>query len=210
MSRNPGNQKAGYHHGNLRQAVLDLAFAALEHANGRELSVRHLATQLGVSDSAVYRHFVNKEALLVALVVEGFRRLTQAQVDAFASEISRGAPARDAFRAGGLAHVKFAHAHAELFRLMYGGFAVQHRDDAELVHARRENSEVTTQAIRRMVGSTIDEQQIRAFSVGVRSFVHGFAVLWIDGHLEGGEAEIDALAEAAFEFSMHAFPDSVR
>ncbi|VWC58029.1 MULTISPECIES: TetR/AcrR family transcriptional regulator [Burkholderia] len=210
MSRNPGNQKAGYHHGNLRQAVLDLAFAALEHANGRELSVRHLATQLGVSDSAVYRHFVNKEALLVALVVEGFRRLTQVQIDAFAAEISRGASARDAFRAGGLAHVKFAHAHAELFRLMHGGFAVQHRDDAELVQARRENSEVTTQAIRRMVGSTIDEQQIRAFSVGVRSFVHGFAMLWIDGHLEGGEAEIEALAEAAFEFSMHAFPDAVR
>ncbi|KAF1036369.1 MAG: Nucleoid occlusion factor SlmA [Burkholderia lata] len=209
MSRNPGNQKAGYHHGNLRQAVLDLAFAALEQANGRELSVRHLATQLGVSDSAVYRHFVNKDALLVALVVEGFRRLTQAQVDAFAAEISRGASARDAFRAGGLAHVKFAHAHAELFRLMYGGFAVQHRDDAELVQARHDNSEVTTQAIRRMVGATIDEQQIRAFSVGVRSFVHGFAVLWIDGHLEGGEAEIEALAEAAFEFSMHAFPDSV-
>ncbi|VWC80317.1 TetR family transcriptional regulator [Burkholderia lata] len=210
MSRNPGNQKVGYHHGNLRQAVLDLAFAALEHAHGRELSVRHLATQLGVSDSAVYRHFVNKEALLVALVVEGFRRLTQAQVDAFAAEISRGASARDAFRAGGLAHVKFAHTHAELFRLMYGGFAAQHRDDAELVQARRENSEVTTQAIRRMVGTTIDEQQIRAFSVGVRSFVHGFAVLWIDGHLEGGDADIDALAEAAFEFSMHAFPDSVR
>ncbi|AYQ42246.1 TetR family transcriptional regulator [Burkholderia aenigmatica] len=210
MSRNPGNQKAGYHHGNLRQAVLDLAFAALEHANGRELSVRHLATQLGVSDSAVYRHFVNKEALLVALVVEGFRRLTQVQIDAFAVEISRGTSARDAFRAGGLAHVKFAHAHAELFRLMYGGFAVQHRDDAELVQARHDNSEVTTQAIRRMVGSTIDEQQIRAFSVGVRSFVHGFAMLWIDGHLEGGEAEIEALAEAAFEFSMHAFPDAVR
>ncbi|MCA8298724.1 TetR/AcrR family transcriptional regulator [Burkholderia sp. AU30198] len=210
MSRNPGNQKAGYHHGNLRQAVLDLAFAALEHANGRELSVRHLATQLGVSDSAVYRHFVNKEALLVALVVEGFRRLTQVQIDAFAAEISRGTSARDAFRAGGLAHVKFAHTHAELFRLMYGGFAVQHRDDAELVQARRENSEVTTQAIRRMVGSTIDEQQIRAFSVGVRSFVHGFAMLWIDGHLEGGETEIEALAEAAFEFSMHAFPDAVR
>lgn len=210
MSRNPGNQKAGYHHGNLRQAVLDLAFAALEHANGREMSVRHLATQLGVSDSAVYRHFGNKDALLVALVVDGFRRLTQVQIDAFAAEISRGASARDAFRAGGLAHVKFAHAHAELFRLMYGGFAVQHRDDAELVQARRENSEVTTQAIRRMVGSTLDEQQIRAFSVGVRSFVHGFAMLWIDGHLEGGEAEIEALAEAAFEFSMHAFPESVR
>ncbi|MBN3843920.1 TetR/AcrR family transcriptional regulator [Burkholderia sp. Ac-20349] len=210
MSRNPGNQKAGYHHGNLRQAVLDLAFAALEHANGREMSVRHLATQLGVSDSAVYRHFVNKDALLVALVVDGFRRLTQVQIDAFAAEISRGASVRDAFRAGGLAHVKFAHAHAELFRLMYGGFAVQHRDDAELVQARRENSEVTTQAIRRMVGSTLDEQQIRAFSVGVRSFVHGFAMLWIDGHLEGGEAEIEALAEAAFEFSMHAFPESVR
>ncbi|OXI35763.1 TetR/AcrR family transcriptional regulator [Burkholderia aenigmatica] len=210
MSRNPGNQKAGYHHGNLRQAVLDLAFAALEHANGREMSVRHLATQLGVSDSAVYRHFVNKDALLVALVVDGFRRLTQVQIDAFAAEISRGASTRDAFRAGGLAHVKFAHAHAELFRLMYGGFAVQHRDDAELVQARRENSEVTTQAIRRMVGSTLDEQQIRAFSVGVRSFVHGFAMLWIDGHLEGGEAEIEALAEAAFEFSMHAFPESVR
>ncbi|RQV16133.1 TetR/AcrR family transcriptional regulator [Burkholderia cenocepacia] len=210
MSRNPENQKTGYHHGNLRQAVLDLSFAALEHTNGRDLSVRHLATQLGVSDSAVYRHFVNKDALLLALVIEGLRRLTQAQVDAFAAEIARGAPARDAFRAGGLAHVKFAHAHPELFRLMYGGFAVQHRDNAELVAARRENSAVTTEAIRRMVGPAIDERQVLAFSVGVRSFVHGFAVLWIDGHLEGGEADIDALAEAAFEFSMHAFPDTER
>ncbi|EMN1926226.1 TetR/AcrR family transcriptional regulator [Burkholderia ambifaria] len=208
MSRNPGNQKAGYHHGNLRQAVLDLSFAALEHANARDLSVRHLATQLGVSDSAVYRHFVNKDALLLALVVEGFRRLTRAQIDAFAAAIARGAPVRDAFRAGGLAHVKFAHAHAELFRLMYGGFAVQHKDDAALVEARRENSAVTTEAIRRMVGAALDEQQILAFSVGVRSFVHGFAVLWIDGHLEGSQAEIEALAEAAFEFSMHAFPDT--
>ncbi|RQS62925.1 WHG domain-containing protein [Burkholderia sp. Bp8963] len=110
----------------------------------------------------------------------------------------------------GLAYVKFAHAYAELFRLMYGGFAVQHKDNAELVQARRENSEVTTEAIRRMIGSAVDEKQILAFSVAVRSFVHGFAVLWIDSHLESSESDIEALAESAFEFSMHAFPDMDR
>ncbi|WP_057926322.1 TetR-like C-terminal domain-containing protein [Burkholderia sp. Bp9031] len=103
-----------------------------------------------------------------------------------------------------------AHAHAELFRLRYGGFAAQHKDHAERIEARRENSVVTTEAIRRMVGATLDEQEILAFSVGVRSFVHGFAVLWIDGHLEGSQSDIETLAEAAFEFSMHAFPDTGR
>ncbi|AOJ10076.1 TetR/AcrR family transcriptional regulator [Burkholderia mayonis] len=208
MSENPGNRKTGYHHGNLRQAVLDLALTTLERASVHELSVRHLATQLGVSDSAVYRHFVNKDALLIALVVEGFRHLTQAQIDAFDVEISRGAPTREAFRAGGLAYVKFARAHAELFRLMYGGFAVQHKDNAELAQARRENSDVTKEAIRRMIGFPLDEKQLLAYSVGVRSFVHGFAVLWIDGHLEeSNETDIETLADSASAFSMHAFPD---
>ncbi|WP_423369494.1 TetR/AcrR family transcriptional regulator [Burkholderia sp. LMG 32019] len=206
MSENPRNRKASYHHGNLRQAVLDLALTTLAQSSAHELSVRNLATQLGVSDSAVYRHFVNKDALLLALVVEGFRRLTQAQVDAFAAGIARGASARDAFRAGGLAYVKFARAHAELFRLMFGGFTDPQQDNGELARARRENSDVTAEAIRRMIGPLADDAQLRTYSVGVRSFVHGFAMLWIDGHLDGDETDIEALAESALAFSMDALP----
>jgi AcrR family transcriptional regulator len=208
MSMNPPHQKTDrYHHGNLHPAVLELGLATLRHTRAADLSVRNLASQLGVSDTAIYRYFRNKDSLLVVLAVEGFKRLSQAQIDAFAAAMARGDAEEAAFRAGGLAYVRFAREHTELFRLMFGGLTERGADNAELARVRRDNSVLTADAIRRLLGGKVDQRRLRAYSVGVRSFVHGMSVLWIDGYLDDlarNDEEIEALAIEAFEGAVRA------
>ncbi|NLU64193.1 TetR/AcrR family transcriptional regulator [Rhodococcus sp. HNM0563] len=65
----------GYHHGDLRAALLTKAEELLQTSGESGLSLRELARAVGVSHSAPSRHFADKAALLEALAIEGFRRL---------------------------------------------------------------------------------------------------------------------------------------
>lgn len=66
--------KTSYHHGDLRQALLDEAALLLREEGEQGLSMRRLAARAGVSRSAPYHHFRDKQDLLCALAAEGFRR----------------------------------------------------------------------------------------------------------------------------------------
>jgi len=103
-----------YHHGDLRAALLDAGLASLER-EGQLPSLRALARTCGVSQSAPYRHFPSVEALRLALVVEGFRRLT-AEIRA-ALDREREPFARLA--AGTRAYIVFGLAHRALYGLMF-------------------------------------------------------------------------------------------
>ena len=69
------SKSASYHHGNLRQALIDAAVGALQTEGIEALSLRKLAKDIGVSHNAPYMHFEDKEALLAAIAEEGFKRL---------------------------------------------------------------------------------------------------------------------------------------
>jgi AcrR family transcriptional regulator len=64
-----------YHHGNLRQALLQAAEMALEVRGATDLSLRELSREVGVSHTSPRRHFAGKQALLDALAQTGFQRL---------------------------------------------------------------------------------------------------------------------------------------
>src|SRR5271155_1379973 len=66
-----------YHHGDLRNGLLEAARAILEEESLAALTLRAVARKAGVSHAAPYRHFPNHEALLVELGVEGFQELRQ-------------------------------------------------------------------------------------------------------------------------------------
>ena len=68
------NTSSSYHHGNLRQELMELAEKHLVEGGVRDLSLRALAREIGVSQTAPYRHFRDKNALLAALATEGFKR----------------------------------------------------------------------------------------------------------------------------------------
>lgn len=95
-----------YHHGDLRPALLRAAAKVLEKEGREAISLRDLARRAGVSHNAPYRHFADRQALLAALVEEGFALLAAAL---------QGKSWRDQ----ALAYVRFALGNPERFRLMF-------------------------------------------------------------------------------------------
>jgi AcrR family transcriptional regulator len=108
-----------FHHGNLRQSLVD---AALAEPDIEGLSIRHLAANLGVTPAAVYRHFAGREDLLAEVARIGFDRLGQR----FQSVIEIATPPQDKAEAidrltrlAG-AYLQFADDYPALWRLMFG------------------------------------------------------------------------------------------
>src|SRR6187551_164788 len=72
----------GYHHGDLRNGLLEAARLILEEESLAALTLRAVARRAGVSHAAPYRHFPNHEALLVELAIEGFDELRESLAEA--------------------------------------------------------------------------------------------------------------------------------
>ncbi len=117
-----------YHHGNLRRALLDEALATIRAEGVDGLTLREIGARLGVSRTALYRHFADKRALLSAVATEGFRMLRQQLVTAW-EEGGRGPAAFDAM---GVAYVRFAVANPSHYRVMFGGFVDPKAREPEL------------------------------------------------------------------------------
>lgn len=129
MSKSPGSAGGRYHHGDLRRSLLE---AAAKAADIEHISLRELASGLGVSGAAVYRHFASREALLAELAAIGIGQLQQR----FAGAFDLHAPPTDAREAIGrlhrlaVAYLRFADEQPAMWRLIFGTYAVQTRADA--------------------------------------------------------------------------------
>lgn len=109
--------KSTYHHPNLEAALLDAAAKIVDTQGVAALSLRALGEAAGVSRSAAYHYFADKDALLHRLGERGFERLAAATAAAgqgITDPFQRG-------RAALLAYLHFAQANPRLFRLMFAG-----------------------------------------------------------------------------------------
>ncbi|MFT4098855.1 MAG: TetR/AcrR family transcriptional regulator [Rhodoblastus sp.] len=173
---------ASYHHGDLRAALIAEGLRLLDGQGGGELSLRAAARNVGVSATAVYRHFPDKHALLSALAEEGFRRLGEDQRAAFGAAPAGGGAA---FQATGAAYVRFALNNPALFRLMFSGPAMipRHADAATFL---RENAAS-------MAPDGVDPD---VFALKSWSVVHGLALLMLDGLAPADNGLIDRVLAA--------------
>ena len=73
LARKPLNT---YHHGDLRDALVQAALREAEQGGPEAVNISALAKKLGVSQPAPYRHFSDREALLAAVTAEAFRRFS--------------------------------------------------------------------------------------------------------------------------------------
>ncbi len=105
--------RGDYHHGDLRQALIAAAAAAVDKAGAETVSLAGLARALGVSQAAPFRHFADRDTLLRAVAEEGFTAFTAALAAAGASTGKRRL--HDMCRA----YVAFALARPGLYRLMF-------------------------------------------------------------------------------------------
>ena len=104
-SKNGGNERRGYHHGNLREALVQAALALIAQKGPAGFTIAEAARLAGVSSAAPYRHFRDAEALLVAVALRGFEHF--AIVLAQAWNDGRPNPLR-AFENVGRAYLAFA------------------------------------------------------------------------------------------------------
>jgi len=187
--------RQAYHHGNLRRALLDEALAIIRVEGVSGVKLREIGARIGVSRTALYRHFADKDALLAAVSTEGFRTLRQELTSAWRAE----GRADDAFRAMGVAYVRFAVANPSHYRVMFGGALASETPDPELA-AEGEG------AFRALVDALVELQRdgmIRGddpmlMATYVWSLVHGMAMLAIDGRLHQ-QGAVEGLLQYAFD-----------
>ncbi|PJE99776.1 TetR/AcrR family transcriptional regulator [Streptomyces carminius] len=124
--RTDGTGKSGYHHGDLRNALIEAA-TELARAGGPEAVVlRAAARRVGVSPTAAYRHFTGQGDLLRAVKARGQRWLADT-MEEVVGELVRGdgcdgdagAAAEERVRAMGLGYLRFALAEPGLFRAAF-------------------------------------------------------------------------------------------
>jgi AcrR family transcriptional regulator len=183
-----------YHHGDLRRALLEEALRTIQTHGVEALTLRNVGEKLGVSRTALYRHFADKPTLLAAVGREGFRLLRVALSEAWENH-GRG---REGFEAMGRAYVRFAAEHRSHYRVMFGGFIESCAKDAAFIEEARSAFQVLVDAlIKQQQRGLIRKDDPILQARWIWSMVHGISMLVIDGQLRGHDERGEALNEYA-------------
>jgi AcrR family transcriptional regulator len=180
-----GAAKLKYHHGDLRNALLDAARALLEEGPLAELSLRAVARRAGVSHAAPYRHFPNHEALLVELATEGFVELRGEIVGAASP---KGSAESDRIAKIGAAYMRFVARRPALARLMFG---------PQLPNRERfEGLGAAADSVGEEIGTALHDPML---GLAVWAAVHGLAMLILENVVDLGQrrAGLDVLPSRA-------------
>jgi len=182
------SQKRSYHHGDLRAAAISAGLELLKSRTADDLGLREVARAVGTSATALYRHFPDKSALLVALAQEGLRRLGVAQ--RAASHAAGGGAA--GFNATGSAYVRFALDNPALFRLIFAN-PMPH-DMQTKASADPDDAMAMLQASAAALAPAGTDPRI--FALQSWSIAHGLAMLILDRQLNIDDATIDAVIDS--------------
>jgi AcrR family transcriptional regulator len=156
--------------------------------------LRDVGRRLGVSRTALYRHFADKSALLASVAREGFQTFSRELQDAW--DAAGGGIA--GFQAMGAAYVRFAIANQAHYRIMFGRFKDLCSSDAALAADASASFQV-------LVDALVTLQRARTIRAGnpeelgryIWATVHGVAMLAIDGQLGPDRAAADSLTSFA-------------
>jgi AcrR family transcriptional regulator len=174
-------REGAYHHGNLREALIEAAEVELAARGIEAFSLRGAAKRAGVSHGAPAHHFRDVTELLTALAVLGFERLAMAQAKRIAAA---GTEPRSRLVASGMGYLDFAAQHQELFRLMFMSERVNH-NSPELQTAGRASYEQLAECVRSATGRR--GKQTLAAMVDVTAawgLAHGLANLLLDSKMK--------------------------
>jgi len=189
--------RTSYHHGNLEQAFITAATAMIRKSGVENISLRAVASEVGVSPSAAYHYFPDKDSLISGVGQALFDKLADRQEIAIAALTGRGAVgARARFRALGRSYFEWGRSETNLFRLMFGVFCSLNSDEVE-------QKRTESRAWRLLENSLDDLAKTGAMNPALRpygeilawSVVHGATSLIVEGHLpeQAFESILDGL-----------------
>lgn len=208
-----------YHHGDLRQALVDAAIELLRKSGLDALTLRGAARAAGVSQAAPYRHFKDRKALVAAVADDGFRRLRLAMSEEAAPSPSRPGSRkpqtpRDAasgLRQLAVEYVRFAHEHPAEYRVMFGAEILTDDDYDEL--------RISSRAVFDLLSGGIAQLQERGvirrgdpdtIAIGAWAMMHGLVMLSLDRQATVAAKPLDELVFAATDLLMNGMAAQLR
>ena len=187
LSRFDSGARRGYHHGNLKEALVEAARRLAAERGPSGFSLAEAAKLVGVTAAAPYRHFADRNALMGELARRGFELFAETLERAW----DQGRPdARAAAERMGQAYLAFAQREPGLYAAMFGN--VQALNAPEPGAAAHRGLE----ALRRAAGAILSEAGVtegddRALALQLWSLSHGIASLILSGHLQPGNPLCD-------------------
>jgi AcrR family transcriptional regulator len=192
------SKKRAYHHGDLEHALVEAAVSMIREQGIRALTLRSVGARVGVSRTALYRHFDDKAALLARVASDGFRRLHTALEKARAAASAHHA---DPLPAMTVAYVRFAAGNPSHYETMFGGFLTNWDCDPDLILHATAAFDILVDTIRREqergkigAGDPIELAEI------TWSLSHGIATLGMARHLARTPTPVEELAAMGSRF----------
>jgi AcrR family transcriptional regulator len=134
-----------YHHGDLKNALIQAGVEVLAEEGLHGLSLRKVAKQAGVSHAAPYAHFADKQALIAAISTEGYKRLYLQMEEVLQAHTAD--PHRQLIESA-WTYVQFAMADVETFKIMFSGVLEHEKDYPEFVEISQKTFQLVVQTVR--------------------------------------------------------------
>jgi AcrR family transcriptional regulator len=170
-----------YHHGDLKNALIKAGVEILSKEGIEGLSLRKVAQHAGVSHSAPYSHFPDKQSLIAAISTEGFNQLYN-ELDAAISAY-RSDPKRQ-LQGGAWAYVQFAMNNTDTFKIMFSGVLVKEKEYPAFVEISHKTFELVVDVVKACQSAGIlkpGTPEITA--VAVWGQIHGIISLVLEGQV---------------------------
>ena len=193
-----------FHHGNLRPALIQAALQVLRQRGAEAITLREIARLTGVTHTAPYRHFSDKDALLAAVAADGFRVLGERMKQV------KGANPLDQLLEIGVHYIHFAAQNPEQFRLMYGPELAARKSHPDLQTAAATAFRLLVEVVEAAQHDCLVRDGDRVeIALTAWSMVHGLSLLILDHQLEDagvGKSEVKRVVD----FATQALRDGLR
>jgi len=190
--------KRSYHHGDLRSALIRAGVEILQKEGPEALSLRAVARAAGVSQTAPYRHFTDRRALVAAIAEDGFGKLQDALMQAMQSDSGRLG-----LKAVALAYVQFAHENGAQYRVMFGPEVAATEDLPELRSTARSVLGFVEHGIASLQqAGLVGPGNPALMAVSIWSMLHGLVMLSLDGQAGSVTDSLDQLVEESTRIMM--------
>jgi AcrR family transcriptional regulator len=200
------SSRRGYHHGNLREALVQAALALIAEKGPSGFSFAEASRAAGVSPAAPYRHFRDRDALMADVATRGFERFAETLKQAWRD--GKPDPAR-AFVAMGRAYIAFARSEPALYAAMFEA-ALPRGTYPALDEAGNRAFAVVRDASEAVVATLPAAERPPALMISLHawSMAHGIAALFARG--DSSRRPIPMSAEDLLEAEMHIYFEGLR
>ena len=173
-----------YHHGNLKQELIDCACRLCERDGYTKLSIRSLAKESGVSQTAPYRHFETKEALYASVATDGFKKLHRACYIDINKKVTKKHLVEK-----GCKYIEFGLNNANTYDLMFGTAVGDFSNYPELLESANSTYENMKSAFSKLANE--DDEAIAFKCITLWSMIHGLVGILRKVQLVGDNYEED-------------------